>query len=80
LRLEVVTGAGRPSGISEWKVISSDNTKKFPPAVNAGIDRSVMVGGKTYLRGSCRSVSTVDKLKWKTQTAMPEHRIVIPFS
>ncbi|MEE4117152.1 MAG: beta-L-arabinofuranosidase domain-containing protein [Marinilabiliaceae bacterium] len=65
LRLEIENIERRATGILEWEVISSDNTVKFPPVVSAGIDRSVIVGGKTYLRGSYKSVNPIDKLKWK---------------
>jgi DUF1680 family protein len=38
----------------QWKVYDSGNTPNFPPVVVAGIDRDVMVGGKTYLSGSVK--------------------------
>ncbi len=65
LRLEIENGERQASGILEWEVLSSDNTKKYHPVVIAGPDRSVMVGGSTYLRGKYKSITPVDKLKWK---------------
>ena len=55
LRLEYDYEAtnGTP-GILQWKVYDSGNTPNFPPVVVAGIDRDVMVGGKTYLSGSVK--------------------------
>ena len=52
LRLEVITDAVHPSGIIEWKVYSTGPVPVLPPVVNAGIDRSVVIGGRTYLAGT----------------------------
>lgn len=52
LRLEVVSDGTHPAGILEWKVYSSGAVPLFPPTVSAGMDRSVVIGGKTYLAGS----------------------------
>lgn len=65
LRLEIKNKDKKASGILEWEVIASDNAIKYSPVVNAGLDRSVMTGGKTYLRGSYKSISDVDWLKWE---------------
>ncbi len=51
LRLEVVPDGIHPAGILEWKVYSSGPVPSLPPVVNAGIDRSVVMGGRTYLAG-----------------------------
>src|ERR1041385_471451 len=52
LRLECDYDAtnGAP-GILQWKVYDSGKTPNFPPMVTAGLDRDVMLGGKTYLSG-----------------------------
>ena len=34
-----------------WKVYDSGKSPDFPPTVAAGVDREVVVGGKTYLSG-----------------------------
>lgn len=65
LRLEIENEERQASGILEWEVISSDKSLKYPPVVNAGPARSVMVGGNTYLRGKYKSITAVEKLKWR---------------
>ena len=64
LNLEVENEEGKGSAIQEWEVISFD-AKEYPPIVSAGIDRSVIIGGNTYLQGGYRSIYPVNKLKWK---------------
>jgi DUF1680 family protein len=57
LRLEF-DGDGRSStGILEWKVYDSGKSPDFPPVVKAGVDRVVVLPGKTYLRGAVRSMA-----------------------
>ncbi len=51
LRLEIVSDGRLSTGILEWKVYSSGPVPTFPPTVEAGIDRDVVLGGKTYLDG-----------------------------
>ncbi len=51
LRLEVVPDETHPAGIIEWRVYGSSPAPSLPPVVDAGIDRSVVIGGKTYLAG-----------------------------
>ena len=51
LRLEVVPDEMHAAGIIEWKVYNSGPAPSLPPVVDAGIDRSVVIGGKTYLAG-----------------------------
>ena len=51
LRIEVVTQKGRPAGILEWKVFNYGPVPSLPPVVDAGVDRSVVSDGKTYLVG-----------------------------
>jgi DUF1680 family protein len=51
LRLEIVSDGQKSTGILEWKVYSSGPLPAFPPVVDAGIDRVVVLGGKTYLTG-----------------------------
>jgi hypothetical protein len=52
LRLEIVSDGTHPAGIIEWKVYSSGAVPLFPPLVDAGVDRSVVLGAHTYLSGS----------------------------
>ena len=51
LRLEIVPGETHTAGIIEWKVYGSGPAPSLPPVVDAGIDRSVVMGGRTYLAG-----------------------------
>lgn len=51
IRLELVSDGTHSPGILEWKVYSNGPVPIFPPTVNAGIDRSVVLGGQTYLMG-----------------------------
>jgi DUF1680 family protein len=57
LRLEF-DGDGRSStGILEWRVYDSGKSPDFPPVVKAGVDRVVVLPGKTYLSGAARSTT-----------------------
>jgi uncharacterized protein len=56
LRLEVDSDGTYSTGILEWKVYDSGKSPKFPPVVNAGVDRDVVLGGKTYLNGTAKTL------------------------
>ena len=56
LRLEMDSDGSLSTGILEWKVYDSGKSPKFPPTVVAGIDRVVMLGGKTYLNGRANAL------------------------
>jgi uncharacterized protein len=51
LRVEVVPAAPHPAGIMEWKVYNAGPVPLLAPVIDAGIDRSVVIGGRTYLSG-----------------------------
>ncbi|RYG25685.1 Tat pathway signal protein [bacterium] len=51
IRLEIVSNGTLSTGILEWKVFSSGPLPALPPILNAGVDRSVVIGGVTYLDG-----------------------------
>ena len=56
LRLEISSDGQLSTGLLEWKVYDSGNSPKFPPCTaTAGIDRDVILGGKTYLSGAAKS-------------------------
>ncbi len=57
LRLEVDSDGEYSTGILEWKVYDSGKSPDFPPEVTAGIDRVVVAGGKTYLRGEIKTLA-----------------------
>jgi DUF1680 family protein len=56
LRLEIVSDGRLSTGILEWKVYDAGDSPGFPPSVDAGIDRVVIIGGKTYLAGAVKSL------------------------
>ena len=51
LRLEIDGDGNYSTGILEWRVYDSGKSPDFPPSVAAGVDRVVVLGGKTYLAG-----------------------------
>ncbi len=55
LRLEFDGVGDFSTGILEWKVYDTGKSPAFPPHVKAGRDRSVVVGGKTWLNGEIRN-------------------------
>ena len=68
LRLEVDSTERFPGTILEWQVFQAENTPDHPPIAMAGVDRSVIIGGKTYLSGKTRSVTPVTKITWKKKS------------
>lgn len=68
IRLEMDGDGNYSTGILEWRVYDSGTSPEFPPVVAAGVDRVVVVGGKTYLSGEVRTLNEEDrlatKLKW----------------
>jgi hypothetical protein len=56
LRLEVDSNKSHSTGILDWRVYDSGKSPAFPPTVEAGGDRVVMVGGRTYLDGSVQTL------------------------
>ncbi len=51
LRLEVTGAADKSIGILQWRVWSVGAVPAFAPVVEAGVDRTVVLGGDTYLLG-----------------------------
>jgi DUF1680 family protein len=56
LRLEIKSDGKLSTGILEWKVYDSGKSPKFPLPVIAGVDRIVVLGGKTYLSGTIKKL------------------------
>jgi DUF1680 family protein len=52
VRLEVLPQQGHPAAILEWRVFNFGPVPLLPPTIDAGVDRSVMLGAKTYLAGT----------------------------
>ena len=51
LRLEVTPQKSQPAGILEWRVYNFGPAPALPPVVESGVDRSVVLGARTYLAG-----------------------------
>ena len=64
LRLELDSADRGSSTLLEWIVYPSASSAPYPPVVAAGSDRDVMVGGKTYLSATIKSVTPVSKMTW----------------
>jgi len=54
IRLELKPQENHTAGILEWRVYNFGPAPSLPPVIDAGIDRSVVFGGQTYL--SCKVV------------------------
>src|SRR6266567_2288450 len=54
LRLEMDGDGEFSTGIVEWRVLDSGKSPDFPPTLSAGVDRDVVLGGKTYLSGKVK--------------------------
>jgi DUF1680 family protein len=65
LRLELDSADRGTATLLEWVVVKAPNSPNPKPVVSAGIDRDVMINGKTYLDGTVKSVSPVSKIEWK---------------
>ena len=57
LRLEIDSNGNFSTGILEWKVYDTGQSPDFPPSVTAGVDRVVVLGGKTYLAGEFKTLA-----------------------
>ena len=62
LRLEIDSDGTFSTGILEWKIYDSGKSPDFPPSVEAGVDRVVALGGKTYLSGAVKTLEGLDTL------------------
>jgi uncharacterized protein len=65
LRVELDSADRATATMLEWIVFKSPNSPDIAPVINAGIDRDVMLAGKTYLSGIIKSVTPVSKIEWK---------------
>lgn len=64
LRLELDSVERFASTLLEWKALKTLNSPEIAPVITAGIDRDVMVGGKTYLEAEIKSVDPLKNTKW----------------
>src|SRR4029079_14564609 len=62
------------TGITEFRVFDSGKSPKFPPRVKAGVDRVVVLGGKTFLNGEMRQLDsgTDSQVSWSTASGPGE--------
>ncbi len=51
MRLEVTPQKGQPAGILEWRVYNFGPAPSLSPVIESGVDRSVVMGARTYLAG-----------------------------
>lgn len=65
LRLELDSAERGVSTLLEWVVVKAPSSAHPKPIVSAGIDRDVMLNGKTYLDASVRSITPISRLQWK---------------
>jgi uncharacterized protein len=74
LRVEMTSDGKHSTGILEWKVYSSGAVPLFPPTVNAGVDRAVVLGGNTYLSGSAAwlNPASAQRARWNKSSG-PGH-------
>lgn len=70
LRLEMDGNGEFSTGILEWRVLDSGKSPAFPPIVKAGVDRDVMLDGKTYLSGSVKVLkpSEAVTMQWSRES------------
>ncbi len=71
LRLEMDADGENSTGILEWRVWDSGKSPQFPPTVSAGVDRDVVLGGKTYLSGKVKTLKPqgqAGKVVWSKQS------------
>lgn len=71
LRLEIDSNGTYSTGILEWKVYDSGKSPDFQPLVETGIDRVVVLGGKTYLSGTLKTLdgkNTSTTVTWSKES------------
>ncbi|MGO9114787.1 MAG: beta-L-arabinofuranosidase domain-containing protein [Thermoguttaceae bacterium] len=74
LRLEM-DSSGQSTGILQWRVYDWGDSPNFPPVVVAGLDRAVVLPGKTWLSGSVRGGGKPDSklaLAWSKESGPGE--------
>ncbi len=82
LRLEVIPKENLGAGILEWQVYGSGAAPAIAPVVNAGIDRSVVMGAHTYLAGTALWLQdrAGNAARWTKLTGPGEVRFADPKS
>ena len=67
LKLGIAGSGNFSTGILEWRVLDSGKSPEFPPRVYAGVDRDVVLDGKTYLHGTVKFLKpgSSAKVAWR---------------
>lgn len=65
MRIDLDSADRGVTTLLEWAVNKTPNSPNPKPLVSAGIDRDVIINGKTYLDASVKSVFPVSKTEWK---------------
>jgi DUF1680 family protein len=70
MRLEMDSDGTQSTGILEWRVYDSGNSPEFPPTVTAGVDRDLVLGGKTWLVGHVKTLKpgTATSATWSKES------------
>jgi DUF1680 family protein len=75
LRLEMDSQGKFSTGILDWRVLDSGDSPNFAPVVRTGVDRVVVLPGKTHLSGTVRDdgkPSGSSTLAWSKQSGPGE--------
>jgi DUF1680 family protein len=64
LRVEMDSSDRWIATLLEWQVFESPHAAPVPPVVAAGVDRTVMLNGRTYLTGKIRSIRPITHIAW----------------
>ena len=64
LRIEIDSTDNGATPLQEWIVYKAHSTDQYTPLVTAGVDRDVILGGKTYLSGVIKSADAVQAIAW----------------
>lgn len=64
MRLQMDSADRFGASLLEWIVYKPDHAPDYAPVTIAGVDRDVMMGGKTYLSGVVKSVTPGAKVYW----------------
>jgi len=81
LRLEFDSDGPASTGLLEWRVYDSGKSPAFPPVAFAGIDRDLMLNGKTYLAGTVKSLKNDPaalKVTWSKASGPGEVKFADP--
>jgi uncharacterized protein len=70
VRLEIAPDGKKSFGLLQWKAVGA--ASGLPPLINAGVDRTLILGGRTYLHGQARSLAGKPALLWEKRNGPGE--------